>query len=226
MPHIFARRLTDAVGIPLPGTAGALGPVFSPDDKWILFTGPGNVWKKMPAQGGAAVDIPIPVGVTVGLMRWNGDDGFAVTLMNTGALALLHSSGAMTTIARPDTAIHEQGLDVMEVLPDGNLLVIGTDVYPSGHALIIDRATGRRTQLLDVPVSWIATAGGHLVWTDPVGVLFAAPFDGKRVTGAPHGLRRHGTDDARHPSPGRHRAERRRPRLRPGAAGQPRAGES
>jgi eukaryotic-like serine/threonine-protein kinase len=187
VPRIYARRLTDAVGAALPGSDGALGPVFSPDDKWVLFIGPGNVWMKLPAQGGAAVDIPVPPGVTVGLMRWNGDDGFAVTL-NTGDLAVLHASGTISTIAKPDRTIHEQSLDVMEVLPDGNFLAIGTDVYPAGHAMIIDRASGKRTPLLDVPVSWVAAANGYLVWTDPVGVLFAAPFDGKRVTGSPHGF--------------------------------------
>ena len=187
VPRLYVRRLTDAVGTEIPGTEGALGPVFSPDDKWILFLGEGNAWKKVPVQGGSAVDIPMPAGVSVGLMRWNRDDGFAVTT-NLGALALLHASGTITPLASPDTSIHEQSLDVMEVLPDGNILVIGTDVFPAGHPLIIDRTTGKRTPLIDVPVSWVASANGYLVWADPVGVLFAAPFDGKRVTGAAHGF--------------------------------------
>ncbi len=188
MPRIYARRLSDAVGTVLPGSEGALGPVFSPDDKWLLFTSPGNVWKKLPVQGGTAVDITIPAGVTVGLMRWNRDDGFAVTL-GSGAVGpasrLRHHHHSCRT---RHLHAHEQSLDVMEVLPDGNLLVIGTDVYPAGHAFIIDRATGKRTPLLDATLSWIAAANGYLVWTDPVGVMYAAPFDGKRVTGAAHGF--------------------------------------
>ena len=199
VPRIYARRLSDAVGTVLPGSEGALGPVFSPDDKWILFSSPGNVWKKLPAQGGTAVDITIPSGVTVGLMRWNRDDGFAVTLGN-GTVALLHSSGTITTVAAPDTSIHEQSLDVMEVLPNGNLLVIGTDVYPAGHAFIIDRTTGKRTPLLDAPLSWIAAANGYLVWTDPVGVMYAAPVRRQARYRRGARLRRHRPDDARHPS--------------------------
>ncbi len=38
--------------------------------------------------------------------------------------------------------------------------------------------------MLTTAVSWAATANGYLVWADPVGVLYAAPFDGKHVTGA------------------------------------------
>ena len=205
VPRIYARRLSDAVGTVLPGSEGALGPVFSPDDKWILFSSPGNVWKKLPAQGGTAVDITIPSGVTVGLMRWNRDDGFAVTLGN-GAVALLHSSGTITTVAAPDTSIHEQSLDVMEVLPDGNLLVIGTDVYPAGHAFIIDRddgqahAAARRPGELDRSGQWLS----RLDRPRRRHVCRAVRRQARYRRGAR--LRRHRPDDARHPSAGRHRA--------------------
>jgi len=183
MTRLYVRHLRDSAGTPLPGTDGAIGPVLSPNGQWIAFNNGGYSWKKIPAQGGASIEIPFPRGVDVLGLRWNGKDGYAVTLGN-GSAALLHASGVLDTVARPDSARHEVSLDVMEVLPDGALLVIGTDAWPAGHVLRIDPATGKRSEVLPSSTSWAGTANGYLVWTDPVGVLYAAPFDGTRLTGA------------------------------------------
>ncbi len=48
--------------------------------------------------------------------------------------------------------------------------------------------TARALRCTEQPTSWASISGGHLVWADPVGVLFASPFDGKRVTGAARSL--------------------------------------
>ena len=181
--RLYVRRLRDSAATPLPGTDGAIGPVLSPNGQWIAFNNGGYTWKKIPAQGGASIEIPVPAGVDVLTLRWNGDDGYAVTLGN-GSAALLHASGVIDTVARVDTTRHEVSIDVMEVLPDGAVLAIGTDAWPAGHLLRIDPASGKRTDVLTASTSWAATANGYLIWTDPVGVLYAAPFNGTRLTGA------------------------------------------
>jgi serine/threonine-protein kinase len=183
--RIYARRLTDAVGTPLSGSEGGIGPVLSPDNLWVAFNGANGRWQKIPVQGGAPVTINYPPDVTVGVLRWNGMDGHAVTL-GDGTLALLRNTGAIDSVAVPDRTRHEQSLDVMEVLPGGNLLVIATDDWPAGHLFSVEPATGKRTPLLTASVSWAATAGDHLLWADPVGVLFVADWNGKGITGPPH----------------------------------------
>ena len=186
--RVYARRLSNPVGTPVPGSEGAVGPVLSPRGDAFIYTNAAySVWRKMPIQGGASIEIPLPRGVTATVMRWNRQDGYAISLAS-GELAFLSPSGALDTIATPDTAGKEQSLEMMEVLPDGNLLVIGTDLWPAGHILIINARTGQRTELQSAPASWVGTSSGDLVWADPVGVLYASPFDGTRVTGDPRPL--------------------------------------
>ena len=182
--RVYARRLSDPVGTPVPGSEGAVGPVLSPDREWFIYTNAAySAWRKMPVKGGASIEIPLPRGITGTVMRWNRDDGFAMTL-GSGELVILKPSGVLDTVAKPDTARREQSLEVMEVLRDGKLLAIGTDLWPSGHILLIDPSNGKRTELQSTPASWAGTSDGFLVWADPVGVLYGSPFDGKRITGA------------------------------------------
>jgi serine/threonine-protein kinase len=186
--RVYARRLTDPFGSPIPGSDGAVGPVLSPEGDWFIYTNAAyGVWRKMPVQGGASIAIPLPRGVTAAVMRWNGNDGY-VTTLGSGELAFLRGTGALDTIAAPDRARQEQSLEIMQVLPDGNLLAIATDLWPAGHVVIINARTGARTEVHGGATSWASTSGDHLVWADPVGALFASPFDGKRVTGPARSL--------------------------------------
>jgi eukaryotic-like serine/threonine-protein kinase len=50
---LFVQRVGSASATPLPGTAGALYPFWSPDNAWIAFFADGKL-KKIPASGGPA----------------------------------------------------------------------------------------------------------------------------------------------------------------------------
>jgi len=88
-------------------------------------------------------------------------------------------------IAVPDSAAGEAGLDVMEILPGGGILAIATVATPTGNLAVFDPRDGSRKVLPTGIVIWAGFSDGHLVWSQPGGLLYAAPFDPRnaRITG-------------------------------------------
>jgi hypothetical protein len=56
LPRLYRRALDDEAVLPIDGTDGAYGPLFSPDGQWLLFQ-QGATLKRMPTRGGAASDV-------------------------------------------------------------------------------------------------------------------------------------------------------------------------
>ena len=70
--RLYVRKIDELAATPLAGTSGATSPFFSPDGAWIGFFADGRL-RRVPAEGGAAVDIAEAVGAAVGA-SW-GEDG-------------------------------------------------------------------------------------------------------------------------------------------------------
>jgi serine/threonine-protein kinase len=113
-----------------------------------------------------------------------GNDEFVVTT-ESGALARLRNDGTLQTIAVPDSTKREGTLDVMQVLPGGRILAIGTTAYAQGNLVVVDPRDGARVPLSLGTIAWAAFSDGHLAWCQPGGVLYAATFDPAkgRITG-------------------------------------------
>ena len=179
--QVYVRALDQLTPVPLAGAENGCCAVFSPDGEYLAFFQQGHL-KRIPSTGGAATAIPGDPRLTA--VRWAGNDEFVVTT-ESGALARLKNDGTVQAIALPDSTKGEGSLDVMQVLPGGRILAIGTTSYATGNLVVVDRRDGARVPLPLGAIAWAAFSDGHLVWCQSGGVLYAATFDpGKaRITG-------------------------------------------
>ncbi|MBA3497487.1 MAG: protein kinase [Gemmatimonadales bacterium] len=183
IPQVFVRPLNQLTPLPLPDTENGCCPSFSPDGQDLAFVQQG-VFKRISPRGGAATIIPVTGDTRLSLLRWAGEDEFVVTT-SEGKLARLGNDGGLRVIAAPDSAAGEATLDVMEVLPGGRILAVATVAAPTGRLIVLDPHNGSRAELPTGTVIWAGFSDGHLVWSQPGGLLYAAPFDPRhaRITG-------------------------------------------
>ncbi len=171
---IFTRRLDDLQPRRLEGTDDAVALSFSPDGQSIAFL-VGTQARRVPANGGAPVAIPVQGGTPLAWIEWLGNDRFVVGAQ--GALAVLTSDGSLRSFARPDSSRAEPVLALDQVLPNGTALVRAWRAPPVGPVMLIDPASGKRDTILDADVAWASYADGMLAWTLQDGVLYGAPLD-------------------------------------------------
>ena len=192
---LFTRRLDQPNASELPGTEGASGPFFSPDDQWIGFYGRDKL-NRISVEGGAAIPImDIP---SVGGASW-GEDGNIIVAFNRptqgkartpGLVRVPSVGGAPSTVT--ELADGELFHTFPQVLPgsDAALMVVYTSAPTVDDARIeiVSLRDGRRKLLLRGGVSARYLASGHLVYSNRR-TLFAMPFDLKtretRGTGVP-----------------------------------------
>ena len=170
--QLYQRTLDRLEAIPLQGTTGATSPFFSPDGQWIGFFAEGHL-RKVPAGGGAAVDITAVPEHTYGA-SWAPDDTIVLVW---GARSPLYGVNARGATAQPITtlATGEVGHYHPEVLADGR-----TVLFDSGrwvHAL--DRVSKRRVKLVEGSSPRYASSG-HLIFCRGT-TLLAVPFDMSRL---------------------------------------------
>lgn len=170
--RLYQRTLGQLDATPLAGTEGAVGPFFSPDSAWIGFFADRRL-KRIPAGGGAAVDIAAVAGYPSGA-SWGTDDRI---IFAAGYLSPLWVVGAGGGTAEPLTTLGAgQGHRFPEILPDGRTLLFNEGRWI--HAL--DLASGQRTDRL-VEGTWPRYApSGHLILNRGT-TLLAAPFDATRL---------------------------------------------
>jgi len=178
---LCVRDLADETFRVLDGTDFANNPKFSPDGRWILFTGGGKLKK-------IAIDEEAPVilqetGEDVG-NGWLPDGRITFTPTMTGGLFVLPSGGGRgTEVARPDTTDKQFGVWWPHVLPDGRRLlytawrtrVSDTDIR------VVDLETGETRLVLEGAARSVYTKSGHLLFTRGSDVM-AARFDADAAT--------------------------------------------
>jgi serine/threonine-protein kinase len=170
---------------PIPGTEGAVTPLFSPDGKWIAFFADGKL-KKLAVDTGQIVTL-CDAGTGPRGVVWGPDDRIIYT-PDTGS-ALLQVSAAGGT-PKPLTERKEERSDRWpEVLP-GNKAILFT-IAKGGSwddAQIIAQRfdTGERKLVIDGGTAPHYLSTGHLVYVHG-GALTAVAFDPQslQVTGKP-----------------------------------------
>ena len=185
--QLYFRRLDQLTPTPMPGTAGAISPFFTPDGRWVAFYA-GNTLKKIAVTGGAPVTVQHAPYSGYPSSLWLAD-GALLTVTGDGVLRRLDADGVLSVIAAPDSAQGETSLFVSDVLPDGKtvLLTAATQGSTNGHGIAIDMESGERTVLIESAINAMAYDDGHLLWAQPDGALIAAAFDVDRlaITGSP-----------------------------------------
>jgi len=178
--RLFTRRLDQSKAVELPGTDGAIGPVFSPDGQWIGFSA-GGKYNKISVQGGAVVplaDMPF-AGAS-----WS-EDGSIITAGSTGLIRTPSGGGAPTKVM--ELANGEFAAAFPQVLPGGKAVLFVSYATLSAERAsveVVTLADGHRKTLVPGGTSarYLPTANGsgYLVYTNKE-TLFAVPFDLDRL---------------------------------------------
>jgi Tol biopolymer transport system component len=170
--RLYQRILGRLDATPLAGTEGAVGPFFSPDGAWIGFFADRRL-KRIPAAGGAPVDITAVSGYPTGA-SWGPDNRIVFA---AGYLSPLWVVGADGGPAEPLTTLTSgQGHRFPEFLPDGRTVLFNEGNWI--HAL--DLASMQRTDRLVEGTCPRFVPSGYLLLNRGT-TLLAAPFDPTRL---------------------------------------------
>jgi serine/threonine-protein kinase len=177
--QLWLRPIDQLDGIPLPGTAGAFAPFFSPDGQSVAyFTISPLTLRVISLAGGPPLtvvsDSVIPVGGD-----W-GEDGMLYFARGSGVgLSRVPAGGgpyeALTTV---DTTTGENGHRWVDALPSGKgvLFTIGHGGNSEADIAVVSLETREIEVLLRGTMGrYVPT--GHIVYTRSDGALLAAPFD-------------------------------------------------
>ena len=176
--RIWVRFLHRREALPLAGTEYGVAPFFSPDGAWIGFFADGRL-RRVPAAGGAAVDIAFAPGFPLGA-TWGVDDRI---IFAAGARSALHVVSAEGGVPERLTTLDAEGGEVShrhpELLADGRTLLF-TSLSPAGpfvHAL--DLRSGRRAEVTRGATPQFVP-GGYVTVNRGSDLLVAA-FDPRRL---------------------------------------------
>ena len=179
--QLFVRRRDHMAVRPVPGTAGATHPFFSPDGAWVGFFANDSI-KKVALAGGAPVTL-----CSVGLRRgatWGPDDTIVfASLADPGLMEVSTAGGEPRRLTSPEEGT---GHGWPTFVPGGeavlytitNLDQVGTsDPF---EVAVVSPDTGDQHTLVRGTTPAV-TASGHLVFAREAS-LWAVPFDTDRLT--------------------------------------------
>ena len=161
--RLYRRSLDHLEAAPLAGTDGGASPFFSWDGQWIGFFANGQL-KRMPAAGGAVIDVAAAPGFSSGA-SWGPDDRIVFGYGADSRLHVVRSDGGSVEPLLKDASPGRQP----EVLPDGTVLF-----EAAGQICVVNRRSGEVTRLL--PGTAPRYARGHVIFSRGT-TLLAAPID-------------------------------------------------
>jgi serine/threonine-protein kinase len=175
--QLYVRALDQFDAKPIPGTAGAYNPFFSPDGRSLGFFSE-NKLKRVSLQGGEPVTLceaRIPHGAS-----WGPDDTIVFADSEGNNLSRVSASGG-----RPEVLSRtEDRAFYPEFLPGGKALLFsakGSHNNPDyGHISVLSLATGKRRVVLEGGTNPRYAPSGHIVFAR-AGAILAAPFDLSRL---------------------------------------------
>jgi len=154
----------------------------SPDGRWVAFATFGDNEEgvyKVPAAGGSAQPLFEGLVESSAGLAW-GRDGWVYFCVRGGVFVRVRDDGAGAL----DTVLTDPTLAIQDLLPTGDLLLAG-----EAGLVVLDPTSGDTGTVLETThrptARWSPT--GHLVYSDPRGVLFAVRFDPgrRRAAGEP-----------------------------------------
>jgi serine/threonine-protein kinase len=170
--RLFVRRLAELTATELPGTSGARGPFFSPDDRWVGFWAQGSL-KKTLVDGGSS---PVTISAAGDLLgaSWADDASIVGSVDATGGLMRVPASGGVPTpIFVPPPG---EGARWPQVLPGGAVIFTRNQSAAAAAGIVALSPAGEAHDVVPSGQFGRYLASGHLVYIDR-GTLYAAPFD-------------------------------------------------
>jgi serine/threonine-protein kinase len=176
-PRLFMRRLDQPHATEIAGTAGAVGPFFSPDGQWVGFYDGSRV-NRISVEGGAVAPL-MSSALYAGGTFTDGGDLIVGSGLTEGLLRMPSAGGTPETIVKNLTP-GDLFFSLPHLLPGGNDVLV--TVY--GTPPSIDRTTIELVSLGDGSRKTIARGGtaarylptGHLIYANR-NTMFAVPFD-------------------------------------------------
>jgi eukaryotic-like serine/threonine-protein kinase len=185
--RLYLRSMANLEARPIPGTDGGgfLGnPVFSPDGKSLaFFDGFDAKIKRIAISGGAAVTICEVTNATTG-MTWS-EEGILFSSYGKGIMRVSPKGG------QPEPLVVAKGNELLgepQMLPGGQAVLfalatgdnVSTAAWDKAQIVVQTLKSGGRKVVLEGGSDARYLPTGHLVYALN-GVLFAAPFDLKRL---------------------------------------------
>ncbi|MDX1647157.1 MAG: hypothetical protein R3304_08425, partial [Longimicrobiales bacterium] len=193
--QLWLRQRDQLEPVPLGGTEGGYGPVFSPEgDRIAFFAGPPLTVKIVSLTGEPPITVADSV-VGGNSLAW-GDDGFIYyDILPASSFGRVSSAGGdLEVVTQLDTLTAETFHAWYDILPGSRHAVATVGYTPAADAnayriAVFDLETGeKRILLAGVFARYSPT--GHLLYVSADGLLLAVPFDAgdAEVTGAPVAL--------------------------------------
>ena len=184
---IFVRSLRETEARPLPGTEGANQLFFSPDGEWIGFFSHYRRLRKIPARGGAAVDLAEGNFRSASADWAPGGRIILAGIVDDYQPGLLHAvnenGGPVTPLpGRPENVNELPGWP--EVAPGGDVVLLRAG--PNTLDLSVQSLSTGERRVLARNASFGRFVGEHVIWLED-GKIMGARFDrsGLALSGAP-----------------------------------------
>jgi serine/threonine-protein kinase len=187
---LYLRNLDQLVSRPIPGTAGAYNPEFSPDGKWIAFRSADGKLKKIAVDGSSLTTLcSIDNGGSVGAgLTWvsNREIVFARGTYSEGRglWRVSTDGGEPVQFSKFDSASAER-LQLSPVAVENGRLILYSSTVASNADLtmgVVERATGKSRVFPGLfGARAIGLVDGFLLYVRNDGALMAAPFDAVRL---------------------------------------------
>ena len=185
---LYSLRTDQLAAHPIPGSAAALQPVFSPDGAWIAFESNGKL-RKVRLDGSAP--IAITDGGSANGMDWAASDEIVLGAEGTfhGLSRVSASGGERTEFTKPDKAKGETDHLWPIALDDGRTIVfvIYRGANSTAALAMTSFADGKVTPLGLHGIRPLAVIDGSLLYVQNDGAVMAVAIDAKarRVAGKP-----------------------------------------
>ena len=185
---LYARRLDQLEGRPIPGTAGGSQPLFSPDGQWLAFEAGGKE-KKVRLDGSAPVTVADGGGD-------NGADWSTTNELVVGSTGSTHglshvsiAGGELVQLTRPDTAKGELDHLWPIAFPDGRTIVftVWSGALATAQLAMTSLRNGAVTRLDIRGIRPLAVLDDAVVYLQADGAVMAVPINAsaRRAIGRP-----------------------------------------
>jgi len=185
--QLMLRTLDDITPRPLPETADAINPIFSPDGKWVAFVRSNQIFK-VGIDGTRPQLLATAPGIFGG-MSWS-PTGVIVVSGNLALYTIPETGGEPREFIKPNRNDGELYLITPLVVGDQGVVLYASSPSSSlagSKIAIASLTTGDHVRLGITGAQPLGMAGGVLTYVTSTGVIMGVPVDArtKKLTGVP-----------------------------------------